>query len=74
VHLIPTDTVEPFVFRARLAEYLGESTSAQLQYYRVSKAPLRPQAPSSPWTGPTAAGTTQPPQRQVSRRGARAAS
>jgi hypothetical protein len=35
VHLIPTDTVEPFVFRARLAEYLGESTSAQLQYYRV---------------------------------------
>ena len=35
VHLIPTDTVETFVFRARLAEYLGESISAQLQYYRV---------------------------------------
>jgi len=35
VHLVPTDTVEPFVFRARLAEYLGESASAQLRYYRV---------------------------------------
>ena len=35
VHLIPTDTVEPFVFRARLTEFLGESTSSQLQYYRV---------------------------------------
>jgi len=35
VHLIPSDTVEPFIFRARVVEYLGRSTSDQLEYYRV---------------------------------------
>jgi hypothetical protein len=35
VHLIPTDSVEPFQFRAHLVEELGRSSNGQLQYYRV---------------------------------------
>lgn len=35
VHIVPTDTVEPYVFRAQPAEYLGESGNGYLQYYRV---------------------------------------
>jgi len=35
VHIVPTDTVEPYVFRAQPAEYLGESGNRHLQYYRV---------------------------------------
>jgi len=35
VHIVPTDTVEPYVFRAQPAEYLAESGNSYLQYYRV---------------------------------------
>ncbi len=35
VHIVPTDTVEPYVFRAQPVEYLGGSGNGYLQYYRV---------------------------------------
>jgi hypothetical protein len=35
VHLIPTDTVEPYVFQGRLSEYLAQSANGQLRYYAV---------------------------------------
>lgn len=35
VHIIPTDTVEPFVFDARLTAMLAESGGGKLQYYRA---------------------------------------
>lgn len=34
VHLSPTDTVEPFVFRAQLSEMVGQSENGQLSYYK----------------------------------------
>ncbi len=36
VHLIPTDTYEPFVFRAVLTEHLAQSESGKLQYFRAN--------------------------------------
>ena len=35
VQLIPTDTTEPYVFRARIAAYLGESSNSQILYFRA---------------------------------------
>ncbi len=35
VQLVPTDTVEEYVFRGRPAEELGQSANGQLRYYRV---------------------------------------
>jgi len=35
VHIVPTDTVEEYVFRARPAEEMGQSSNQQLRYYRV---------------------------------------
>lgn len=35
VYAMPSDTVEPFVFRARVTEDLGKSTNGQLQYHRI---------------------------------------
>ena len=36
VRLIPTDTHEPFVFRAMLTEHLAQSDSGKLQYFRAN--------------------------------------
>jgi len=45
VHLIPTDSPEPYVFRARLAEKLGETLQGKLRYFLAEemegRAPAR---------------------------------
>jgi hypothetical protein len=66
VHLIPTDTIEPFVFRATVIEHLGQSTSGQLQYYRVdvldgfAPAPVTAIALDSSYSRGFSAGEVQP--------------
>jgi len=45
VHLVPTDSPEPFVFKARLVEKLGETMEGKLEYFLAEqlegRAPAR---------------------------------